>query len=227
MLLLATALAGPTTCAEPEEQRDLPRALHQMPAGTPTLVVQGSADDRVPPRAGLFTFSCASVPKRLLMVHDGDHWFSGGGGSAGVERRQALVAYLRGWAAEQLRGAPAPEPVHGMQTFESDDDLQGSVSACAGDLARAAQSPPGPAQFCWWVCGCRSGAPVASGGAETSAWQVGGQRRAGLTSWTWRASWSGSRGGCRPRWTKRTRVCRRGFARCRRTRRAGGTSWPH
>lgn len=57
-----------------------------MSQTTPTLVVHGTADERVPPRAALDTFACAAAPKRLLLIHDGDHCFR-----AIASIREALV----------------------------------------------------------------------------------------------------------------------------------------
>jgi len=115
--LLATALAGPATGGELVEQRDLPRALHGI--GAPVLLLQGAADGTVPARAALDAFACAAEPKRLVLIHDGDHRFT--------SQTADVVDYLRGWARERLLGSEPPLLPSGMQGFDCDEELQQTV----------------------------------------------------------------------------------------------------
>jgi hypothetical protein len=137
--LLATALVGYPETAGLD---GLPAMLqHASVKGRPVLLLHGTADSDVPVRASLHGFSFAAEPKRLGLVHDGQHDLCQS--PAMAAELAGLVADWASWALqlagvveggaglEQLGGAG----VAGLRVFDCDEQLQEEVAA--GQQSRA------------------------------------------------------------------------------------------
>ena len=109
--LLATALVGYPEMAGLD---GLPGTLqHASVKGRPVLLLHGTADSDVPARASLHGFSFAAEPKRLGLVHDGQHDLCQSPTMAGD-----LGGFVADWASWALQLAGAVEGGAGLEQLD-------------------------------------------------------------------------------------------------------------